>query len=231
MPGKINIQSKFCILKCDKSGFTPIELKYCTILKPGGSENDLPLFRKIYGFNCCGGRTLDWSKNLKMSDLKEKGSLRILLPGIYEKIYVKLPDMSTLNIQRNEAHLKVSWHDKEIMKSVPISLQLHNKQYYIFAETLLTDKMPHNITFTPYQNEPQFMFPKIHTQRSIYSWDEAEDFCIQHGGHLPSFSSQSDVDDLMNILIHAAWTGPIRMIHIGLKVSTHTSIPAIKNKD
>lgn len=68
-------------------------------------------------------------------------------------------------------------------------------------------------------------------QRFIYSWVEAEEYCIRkHGGHLPSFSSQSDVDDLIDILLRATWTGPIRMIYIGLMVRTIHSNCIVLNK-
>ena len=54
----------------------------------------------------------------------------------------------------------------------------------------------------------------------MYTWMEAEELCINlYGGHLPSISSQSDVQDLVNIILRAVWIGPIRMIYIGLKVS------------
>ena len=56
-------------------------------------------------------------------------------------------------------------------------------------------------------------------QRTVYSWEEAENLCSQYDSHLPIFSSQSDVQDLADIILRAAWTGPIRMIFIGLRVS------------
>ena len=63
------------------------------------------------------------------------------------------------------------------------------------------------------------IFPETMNQTTVYSWEEAEELCSQYESHLPIFSSQSDVQDLVDIILRAAWTGPIRMVYIGLKVS------------
>ena len=58
-------------------------------------------------------------------------------------------------------------------------------------------------------------------ERMAYSWEAAEKLCSQYESLLPTFNSQSDVQDLIDIILRAAWTGPIRMVFIGLKVSGH----------
>ena len=62
-------------------------------------------------------------------------------------------------------------------------------------------------------------FPKTMNKSKVYSWQEAKELCIKFKSHLPIFRSQSDVQDLIDIILRAAWTGPIRMLFIGLKVS------------
>ena len=90
--------------------------------------------------------------------------------------------------------MDVTWQDTNILQRVNTSLQLNGKQYQIFTQPRNSNKM--------------------------FTWIETEDICTHHGGHLPSISSQSDAQDLVHIILRAAWAGPIRMIYIGLKVST-----------
>ena len=70
---------------------------------------------------------------------------------------------------------------------------LNGKQYFIFSETI--------------------------NQGKIYSWKEAKEICIKYESNLPILSRQSDIQDLVDIILRAAWTGPMRMIFIGLQVS------------
>ena len=55
-------------------------------------------------------------------------------------------------------------------------------------------------------------------QSQDYSWKEANELCIKYESNLHIFGSQSDIQDLVDIILRAAWTGPIRMIFIGLQV-------------
>ena len=84
--------------------------------------------------------------------------------------------------------------DERILNIINTSLLLNGKRYIIFPETM--------------------------NQTKVYSWEEAEELCSQYESHLPIFNSQSDVQDLVDIILRAAWTGPIRMIFIGLRVSS-----------
>ena len=146
---------------------------------------------------CCNdGSTLDWMKKVKLSHFKNNQELRILLPGIYEIVNLSFP-----NNPESDAFnysLRISWQNKNILKTINGSLELKKKQFFIFS---------------PGRNKT-----------NIFSWLEAEEFCVQRGGHLPSFSSQSDVQDLINIILRAAWTAPIRMIYIGLNVGSFSCL-------
>ena len=120
-----------------------------------------------------------------------KAVSRVLLPGIYEQATIHI---SHTALQSNKLlHLYVTWRDTNILEKVDISLQLNGREYQIFKQPRKSNKM--------------------------YTWMETEEICIHNGGHLPSISSQSDVQDVVNIILRAVWIGPIRMIYIGLKVS------------
>ena len=116
---------------------------------------------------------------------------RVLLPGFYEQATIHISHTSLQSKQF--LYLYVTWTDTNILEKVDISLQLNGRQYQIFKQPRKSNKM--------------------------YTWMEAEEICIHNGGHLPSFSSQSDVQDVVNIILRAVWIAPIRMIYIGLKVS------------
>ena len=79
------------------------------------------------------------------------------------------------------------------MQRVITSLLLNGKQYYIFPENI--------------------------NQGQVFSWKEAKKLCIKYESNLPILSSQSDIQDLVDVIVRAAWAGPIRMIFIGLQVS------------
>ena len=150
------------------------------------------LFTEIYDNYCTTKSTLNWSMKFYASDLLKSRGLEVLLPGIYEKAEVNIYYHS-YSIGRNEDQLIIKWQNKRILQTVNTSLVLNGKQYYIFSETM--------------------------NQRKVYSWKEAKKLCIKYESNLPIFSSQSDIHDLINIILRAAWTGPIRMIFIGLQVS------------
>ena len=127
-------------------------------------------------------------------------SLKVQLPGIYEKakVYIYYHNYS---IDGTQDQLIIRLQDERILKIINTSVLLNGKRYYIFHETM--------------------------NQRIGYSWEEAEKLCNQYDSHLPIFSSQSDVQDLIDIILRAAWTGPIRMIFIGFRVSKDTPVQQI----
>ena len=150
------------------------------------------LFTKIYDNHCRHQSTLDWSMDLFTSNFLQSRSLKIQLPGIYEKakVYIYYHNYS---IDGTQDQLMIRLPDERILKIINTSLLLNGKRYFIFSETM--------------------------DQRMAYSWEEAEKLCSQNESHLPIFSSQSDVQDSVDIILRAAWSGPIRMVYIGLKVS------------
>ena len=140
---------------------------------------------------CTTKSTLAWSIDLHTSDLLTSRGLEVLIPGIYEKAGVHFY-YHNYAIGRNEDQLIIKWQDKRIIQRVNSSLLLNGKQYYVFSENM--------------------------NRRKVYSWKEAKDFCIKYESNLPIFRSQSDVQDLVDIILRAAWTGPMRMLFIGLQV-------------
>ena len=165
---------------------------YCKVMNeydPFGTES---FSSKLYDNKCNSEYRLHWSQILALSPYNNtKAVSRVLLPGIYEQATIHI---SHTSLQSNQfLHLYVTWRDTNILEKVDISLQLNGRQYQIFKQPRKGNKM--------------------------YTWMEAEEICIHNGGHLPSISSQSDVQDMVNIILRAAWIGPIRMIYIGLKVS------------
>ena len=191
----LKIQTSFCIGKCSvwsKEKGKIYNLKNCQNLTLSEISDTNRLFTKIYGNHCRDQSTLDWSMDLFTSNFLQSKSLKIQLPGIYEKaeIYIYYHNYS---IDGKEDQLLIRLQDERILKIINTSLLLNGKRYFIFSETM--------------------------NQRMAYSWEEAEELCSQYESHLPIFNSQSDVQDLVDIILRAAWTGPIRMIFIGLKVS------------
>ena len=190
---KLKIQTAFCIPKCIVSNVKMImDLKHCNYLMASELTNDTTLFAKIYDDHCINQSTLDWSMDLHVSDILESRGLEILLPGIYEKAEIHIYDQKS-SVGKNEDQFTIRWLNRRIIQRVNSSLILNGKKYLIFPESM--------------------------NKRKVYSWQEAEEHCIRFESHLPIFRSQSDVQDMIDIILRAAWTGPIRMIFIGLKVS------------
>ena len=189
----LKLETKFCIYKCSiRSNLTGIiDQKNCKTLVSSDIFDTKGLIAEIYDNHCTTKSTLDWSMDLYESDLLTSGGLEILLPGIYEKAEVHFY-YHNYSIGRNEDKLIIKWQDKRIVQRVNTSLLLNGKQYYIFYENMI--------------------------QRKVYSWKEANELCIKYESNLPIFGSQSHVQDLVDIILRAAWTGPMRMIFIGLQV-------------
>ena len=190
----LKLQTKFCIFKCSiRSNLTGIIFgrKNCKTLVSSDISDTKGLIAEIYDNHCTTKSTLDWSMDLYASDLLTSGGVEVLLPGIYAKAQVHFY-YHNYSIGRNEDQLIIKWQDKKIVQRVNTSLLLNGKQYYIFYENMI--------------------------QRKVYSWKEANEHCIKYGSNLPIFGSQSDVQDLVDIILRAAWTGPMRMIFIGLQV-------------
>ena len=194
--GLLKLQTKFCINKCvvwsNLSRFIN-DLKECNTLVSSDISDTKGLFAEIYDNHCSTKSTLDWSMYLYASDLLTSRGLEVLLTGIYEKADIHFYHHN-YSIQTNEDQLIIKWQDKGTVQRVNTSLLLNGKQYYIFSENKI--------------------------QRKVYSWNQAKELCIKHESNLPIFSSQSDVQDLEDIILRAAWTGPMRMIFIGLQVRT-----------
>ena len=168
--------------------------KVLNVFDPFGTANS-----KVYGNKCDSDKKkkyiLHWSEILALPNFDNtKVISTVLLPGIYEQVKIHISHTQTILLQPNQSScMDVTWHNTNILQKVDISLRLNEKQHQIFTEPSNSDKM--------------------------YTWMEAERKCIEHDGHLPSMTSQSDVQDLVDIILQAVWTGPIRMIYIGLKVS------------
>ena len=190
----LKIQTSFCISKCSVEDRYIYNLENCQTLMPSKISNSKGLFPKIYDNHCRHQSTLDWSMDLFTSNFLQSRSLKVQLPGIYEKaeVYIYYHNYST---DDKEDQLVIRLQDERILNIINTSLLLNGKRYYIFPETM--------------------------NQRVVYSWEEAEKLCSQYESHLPIFSSQSDVQDLVDIILRAAWTGPMRMVYIGLRVSKH----------
>ena len=191
----LKIQTSFCIGKCSVSNKEKGKIynfKNCQNLMLREISDNKGLFTKIYDNHCRHQSTLDWSMDLFTSNFLQSRSLKIQLPGIYDKaeVYIYYHNYS---IDGTQDQLIIRLQDERILKIINTSLLLNGKRYFIFSETM--------------------------DQRMAYSWEEAEKLCSQNESHLPIFSSQSDVQDLVDIILRAAWTGPIRMVYIGLKVS------------
>ena len=193
------IRSEFCAFRCRYKQF-PIK-RHCGILNDNDPFDSEGLSTKLYSTKCINAftRVLSWKKIMKLSHFYNTKLLAsVLLPGIYEQVLIRISNTPTISLPSDQFfYLDVTWKDTNILQRVDISLQLNKRKYQIFTQPSESDKM--------------------------YNWMEAENKCIEHGGHLPSFSSQSDVQDLVDIILRAAWAGPIRMIFIGLKVSNYNA--------
>ena len=198
----IEIRSQFCVFSCQFMKFS--NRRYCGVLNKNDPFDSEGLSSKLYSSKCAGNTfvrdNLYWKQILKLSHFYDTKVLAsVLLPGIYKQVIIRISHTPTTSLPLNQfSYLDVTWTDTNILEKVDISLQLNKKKYQIFTQPSDSNKM--------------------------YTWIEAEKKCIEHGGHLPSFSSQSDVQDLVDIILRAVWTGPIRMIFIGLKVSNYDCI-------
>ena len=191
----LKIQTKFCIVKClvnNDINRVIFNVNKCNTLVSSDILDTKDLFTKIYNHHCTSQSTLDWSIDLHASDILTSKGLQVLLPGIYEKaeLYICYHNYSK---EINKDKIKITWNDKRIIQTANTSLLLNGKKYYVFSE--------------------------IVNQRKVYSWKEAKEFCTKFESNLPIFASQSDIQDFVDIILRAAWTGPIRMIFIGLQVS------------
>ena len=191
----LKIQTSFCIRKCsvwNKDKGKIYNPKNCQTLMLSDISDTKGLFTKIYDNHCRHQSTLDWSMDVLTSNFLRSRSLKVQLPGIYEKaeVYIYYHNYS---IDGKKKQLLIRLQDERILKIINTSLLLNGKRYFIIHETM--------------------------NQRMVYSWEEAEELCSQYESHLPIFSSQSDVQDLVDIILRATWTGPIRMVYIGLRVS------------
>ena len=185
----LKIQTRFCICK------SPIKFsmsKPILNLKKCDTLMFSDIFTEIYDNHCTTKSTLDWSMKFYESDILKSKGVEVVLPGIYEKAGVHIY-YHNYSIEQNQDQLKVEWQDKKILQIVNTSLLLNGKQYYILSETI--------------------------NQGKVYSWKEAKEICIKYESNLPILSCQSDIHDLVDIILRAAWTGPMRMIFIGLQVS------------
>ena len=191
----LKIQTKFCIRKC-LAEIVPkriiSDLKKCNTLISNDMSDTRGLFKEMYGDYCTTNSTLDWSMDVYAPDLFKSRGLEVLLPGIYENVEVHIY-YHNYSINTNKGMLKIEWQDKKIMQRVNTSLLLNGKQYYIFPENI--------------------------NQGKVFSWNEAKKLCIKYESNLPILNSQSDIEDLVDVIVRAAWAGPIRMIFIGLQVS------------
>ena len=86
------------------------------------------LFTKIYDNNCRHQSTLDWSMDLFTSNFLQSRSLKIQLPGIYEKaeVYIYYHNYS---IDEKEDQLLIRLQDERILKFINTSLFLNHKRY------------------------------------------------------------------------------------------------------
>ena len=199
---KLKIQTTFCISKCIIDGYSKIwDMKHCHYLTTSDitesdttEEYNKTLFARIYNNHCrsVNQMTLDWSMDLHVSNFLRSRGLDVLLPGIYEKTEIHILDQN-YSTGKNEDQFIINWLNRRVIQTVNSSLLLNGKKYLIFPET--------------------------RNKKKVYSWHEAKELCIKFESHLPIFRSQSDVQDLIDIILRAAWTGPIRMIFIGLQVS------------
>ena len=87
----LKIQTSFCIGKCsvwNKEKGKIYNFKNCQNLMLSEISDNKGLFTKIYDNHCRDQSTLDWSMDLFTSNFLQSRSLKIQLPGIYEKAEV-----------------------------------------------------------------------------------------------------------------------------------------------
>ena len=148
---------------------------------------------------CSVNHTLEWHMPVTASTFRAEQSMNISLGGYIRTAKFDFDQLSPKVVAScPNCYFMIKWVDSKILTTVPSTLILDSKQYSIYPSTEISGRM--------------------------YSWYEAETFCNGHGAHLPSFSGRNDVLNLIRILERAVWTGPVRVIFIGLnmKVSTGT---------
>ena len=171
----LKIQTSFCISKCsvfNKEKGKIYNFTNCNTLMASDISDTKGLFAKIYDYHCRDQSSLDWSMDLFTSNFLHSRSLKIQLPGIYEKteVYIYYHNYS---IDGKEDQLVIRLQDERMLNIINTSLLLNGKRYIIFPETM--------------------------NQTTVYSWEEGEELCSQYESHLPIFRSQSDVQDLVDI--------------------------------
>ena len=188
---QFRLRSAFCFFTCVRIA----NIKFCGVLDEFDPYNSKAA--EVHLHKCGGVRnskdTLYWSKTVSLNHFKHKDLVAsFLLPGVYHGVTLSISHLA-INLTKSKQfpYLDIQWQDMYVQEKVGFSLQFNGKQYLI--------------------NEPSS--PDI-----VFSWEEAENTCVDQDGHLPSISSQSDAQDLVTVILRAVWTGPIRLIYLGLKV-------------
>ena len=134
----LKIQTKFCIGKCsvwNKEKGKIYNFTNCNTLMASDISDTKGLFAKIYDNHCRDQSSLDWSMDLFTSNFLQSRSLKIQLPGIYEKAKVYI-DYHNYSIDGKEDQLVIRLQDERILNIINASLLLNGKRYYIFPETM-----------------------------------------------------------------------------------------------
>ena len=151
------------------------------------------IFYEAHLNKCSVNHTLEWQMPLTASTFRAEQSLNVSLGGYIRTAKFDFDELSPSVVAScPKCYFMIRWIDNKILAAVSDTLILDSKQYSIY--------------------------PSTETSRRRYSWHEAEQFCDEHGAHLPSFSGKIDVLNLIRILERAVWTGPIRNIFIGLDI-------------
>ena len=144
---------------------------------------------------CSFNLTLQWQMPVTSSTFRAEQSMNISLGGYIRNAKFDFDELSPDVVDScPKCYFMIRWIDNKILATVPSTLILNSKQYTIYPST------------------------DTARRRYMYSWYEAETFCNEHGAHLPSFSGRTDVLNLIRILERAVWTGPTRVIFIGLNM-------------
>ena len=170
------------------------ETKYC-VKKWMGCDSylDEEIFYEAHLNKCSFNHTLQWQMPVTASTFRAEQSMNISLGGYIRTAKFDFDELSPDVVAScPKCYFMIRWIDKKILTTVPSTLILDSKEYSIY--------------------------PSTDTVGRRYSWFGAEKFCNEHGAHLPSFSSKTDVLNLIRILERAVWTGPIRVIFIGLNM-------------
>ena len=119
----LKIQTSFCIGKClvsNKEKGNIYNLQNCQTLMPSDISDTKGLFTKIYDNHCRDQSSLDWSMDLFTINFLHLRSLKVQLPGIYEKaeVYIYYHNYST---DSKEDQLMIRLQDERIPKIVDTS--------------------------------------------------------------------------------------------------------------